>query len=132
MAETAAGLRALLYQKSDHIVELNKKIERLQKELKEAKVLVKEKDAQLDDLYTEEPCKKCGYGIDGRCFGCLAKKFETERDELKLEALHWKAQAARKDEELALLDARFQEGRRDYEALVKKIQDDSVEVDHGA
>ena len=50
----------------------------LKEELAASQERVRELNQQLDSLYSEEPCHKCGYGITGVCYGCMAKEAQEK------------------------------------------------------
>jgi len=37
-----------------------------------------EAEAQIDALYSEEPCPKCGSGVTAECYGCKLKELEAK------------------------------------------------------
>ncbi len=71
------------------IAELDAEVERLKGYMRPDQIeeagtvkglLVKlaEAQAQVEALYSEEPCPKCGYGVTGACYGCALKEVQAE------------------------------------------------------
>lgn len=42
-----------------------------------------EKQELIDQLCSQEPCPKCGYGVTGACYGCEIKQLQAEVSRLK-------------------------------------------------
>jgi len=40
-------------------------------------------EATLEDLYSAEPCPKCGAGVTGACWGCVAAKYRARAEQLE-------------------------------------------------
>lgn len=49
--------------------------------------------AQLENLYSEDPCPHCGCGVSAQCYGCLWKKAEAEVERLRAENVEWQDRA---------------------------------------
>ncbi len=43
----------------------------------------KEQKELIDQLCSQEPCPKCGYGVTGACYGCIIKELEAELKQVK-------------------------------------------------
>lgn len=75
-----------------HVEDLQRKIHGLEADL--ARVTAERDGARvvaenlLEDIAwitSDKPCPKCGAGVSCRCWGCVAKKAEAERDEARAE-----------------------------------------------
>ena len=56
---------------------------KLNKDIVQLRIENEKKQETIDDLCSQEPCPKCGYGVTGQCYGCVIKKLRTENERLK-------------------------------------------------
>lgn len=45
----------------------------------------KDKQELIDELCSQKPCPKCGYGVTGQCYGCIIKQLKADNERLKEE-----------------------------------------------
>lgn len=55
----------------------------VEKELEQLQTENKEKQELIDDLCSQEPCEKCGFGVTGQCYGCIITQQQGRLNRLR-------------------------------------------------
>ena len=86
------------------------------REILKLKAENKEKQDFIDDILSQEPCPKCGFGITVLCYGCEIKKLQSSLDEKDDELIQERAYSQDLKKQLAGSRKCFGQLRAEVEA----------------